>query len=57
MCDSVTNLLSGNSHEVEGQALNLSLGIARSECSHDVQPGKSVVVRPMTSEVDEPLFI
>lgn len=51
------SLLSGNSHEVEGQTLDLSLGGARIESSLEVQPGKQVVVRLMIPGLDEPVYI
>ena len=41
----VKSLLRENSHEVEGEALDLSLGDARIESSLEVQRGKPIVVK------------
>jgi hypothetical protein len=38
-------LLRANSHEVEGETVDLSLGGARIESALDVQPGKPIVVK------------
>ena len=45
----------GNSHEVEGHTLDLSLGGARFESDLDVFPGKVIVVRLVVPGLDEPL--
>ena len=41
----VKSLLRANSHEVEGKAIDLSMGGARIESSLDIEPGKPIVVK------------
>lgn len=53
----VKSLLLGNSHEVEGRTLDLSLGGARIESDLEVYPGKQVVVRLMLPGVEKPVSI
>jgi hypothetical protein len=49
--------LLGNSHEVEGYTLDLSLGGARFESELDVFPGKVIVVRLVVPGLEAPLSI
>ena len=49
------SLLLGNSHEVEGVTLDLSIGGARSES--DVFPGKQIQVRLVVPGEEKPLLI
>ncbi len=49
--------LSGNSHEVEGHTLDLSLGGARFESDLDVFPGKVIVVRLVVPGLESALSI
>jgi PilZ domain len=51
------SLLLGNSHEVEGVTLDLSIGGARIESEIDVFPGKQIRVRLIVPGVEEPLLI
>jgi hypothetical protein len=51
------SLLLGNSHEVEGVTLDLSIAGARIESDIDVFPGKQIRVRLMVPGVEEPLLI
>jgi hypothetical protein len=53
----IQGLLSGNSHEVEGHTLDLSLGGAKFESDLDVFPGKTIVIRLMIPGLDAPLSI
>ena len=53
----IQGLLSGNSHEVEGRTLDLSLGGARIESALDVFPGKVIVVRLVIPGLETPLSI
>ncbi len=53
----VKSLLRANSHEVEGEALDLSLGGARIESSLEVQPGKQIAVKPIVPGDDTPILI
>jgi hypothetical protein len=41
----IQGFLLGNSHEIEGQTLDVSLGGARFESELDVFPGKTIMVR------------
>ena len=41
----IQGFLLGNSHEIEGHTLDLSLGGARFESDLDVFPGKTIMVR------------
>jgi hypothetical protein len=49
--------LLGNSHEVEGHTLDLSLGGAKIESDLDVFPGKVIVVRLVIPGLESPLSI
>lgn len=49
--------LLGNSHEVEGHTLDLSLGGAKFESDLDVFPGKVIVVRLVVPGLESPLSI
>lgn len=51
------SLLLGNSHEVEGITLDLSIGGARIESELDVFPGKQIRVRLVMPGEEEPLLI
>jgi hypothetical protein len=51
------SLLLGNSHEVEGITLDLSIGGARIESDIDVFPGKQIRVRLVVPGEEEPLLI
>jgi len=53
----VQGFLLGNSHEVEGHTLDLSLGGARFESDLDVFPGKVIVVRLVVPGLGAPLSI
>ena len=53
----IQGLLLGNSHEVEGCTLDLSLGGAKFESVLDVFPGKVIVVRLVIPGLDAPLSI
>ncbi len=53
----VKSLLRANSHEVEGETLDLSLGGARFESSLVVQPGRHLVVKLILPDVEEPIYI
>ena len=53
----VQGFLLGNSHEVEGHTLDLSLGGARFESELDVFPGKVIVVRLVVPGLETPLSI
>jgi PilZ domain len=50
-------LLLGNSHEIEGHTLDLSLGGARFESDLDVFPGKTIMVRLVVPGAESPLSI
>lgn len=49
--------LLGNSHEVEGQTLDLSVGGARFESDLEVFPGKVIVIRLVIPGLKDPLSI
>jgi len=51
------SLLLGNSHEVEGVTLDLSIGGARIESEIDVFPGKQIQVRLVVPGEEKPLLI
>jgi hypothetical protein len=51
------SLLLGNSHEVEGVTLDLSIGGARIESELQVFPGKQLRVRLVVPGEEEPLSI
>jgi hypothetical protein len=53
----IQGLLSGNSHEVEGRTLDLSLGGAKFESELEVFPGKVIVVRLVIPGLEAPLSI
>jgi hypothetical protein len=53
----IQGLLLGNSHEVEGRTLDLSLGGAKFESVLDVFPGKVIVVRLVIPGLEAPLSI
>jgi hypothetical protein len=53
----IKGLLCGNSHEVEGTTVDLSLGGAKIESDLNVHPGKVIVIRLMIPGVDEPVSI
>lgn len=53
----VKSLLRANSHEVEGETVDLSLGGARIESSLDVQPGKQIGMKLLMPGDDIPIVI
>ena len=53
----VQGFLSGNSHEIEGITLDVSVGGARFDCDIEVHPGKVVRVRLVLPGAAEPLLI
>ncbi|MGQ0666630.1 MAG: PilZ domain-containing protein [Nitrospiraceae bacterium] len=53
----VRSLLRANSHEVEGETIDLSLGGAKFESRLAVQPGKQIVVKLIIPGVEEPIYI
>jgi len=53
----VQGFLLGNSHEVDGHTLDLSLGGARFESELDVFPGKVIVIRLVVPGLEAPLSI
>lgn len=53
----VKSLLRVNSHEVEGETVDLSLSGARIESSLPVQPGRSIVVKLLLPGDDVPIVI
>jgi len=53
----VRSLLRANSHEVEGQTVDLSVGGARMESDLVVHPGKQIVVKLIVPDVPEPVLI
>jgi hypothetical protein len=53
----VKSLLRANSHEVEGETIDLSLGGARIESDLVVQPGKHIVVKLVLPGLQEPIYI
>jgi PilZ domain len=53
----IQGFLLGNSHEVEGQTLDLSRGGARFESELDVFPGKVILIRLVVPGLDTPLSI
>lgn len=53
----VKSLLQGNSHEVEGETVDLSLGGAKIESRLVVQPGKQITVKLIIPGVEEPIYI
>lgn len=53
----IQGFLLGNSHEIEGHTLDLSLGGARFESDLDVFPGKTIVVRLVVPGTESPVSI
>lgn len=53
----IRSLLRANSHEVEGETVDLSIGGARIKSDLTVQPGKQIVVKLVVPGLDEPLYI
>lgn len=53
----IQSVLLGNSHEIEGHTLDLSIGGARFESDLDVFPGKAIVVRLVVPGEETPLSI
>ncbi|MGE0644570.1 MAG: PilZ domain-containing protein [Nitrospira sp.] len=53
----VKSLLRVNSHEVEGETIDLSLGGARIDSALAVQPGKPIVVKLLLPGHDMPVVI
>jgi c-di-GMP-binding flagellar brake protein YcgR len=53
----VKSLLRANSHEVEGETVDLSLGGARIESSLVVQPGRQIAVKLIVPGDDTPILI
>ena len=53
----VKSLLRANSREVEGEALDVSLGGARIESSLVVQPGRQIAVKLIVPGDDTPILI
>lgn len=53
----VKSLLRANSHEAEGETVDLSLGGARIESSLAVEPGKQISVKLLMPGDDTPILI
>jgi len=53
----VKSLLRANSHEVEGETIDLSLGGARIESDLVVQPGKYIVIKLILPGPEQPIYI
>jgi hypothetical protein len=53
----VKSLLRANSHEVEGQTVDLSVGGARMESDLVFHPGKPIIVKLILPDVAQPVFI
>jgi len=53
----VKSLLRANSHEVEGQTVDLSVGGARMESDLVVQPGKQIALKLIVPGRPQPVFI
>jgi len=53
----IQGFLLGNSHEVEGCTLDLSVGGARFESDLEVFPGKVIVIRLVVPGLEAPLSI
>ncbi len=53
----VRSWLRANSHEVEGEALDLSPGGARIKSALEVQPGKQIAVKLIVPGDDTPILI
>ncbi|MDK2745033.1 MAG: PilZ domain-containing protein [Nitrospira sp.] len=53
----VKSLIKANSHEVEGETMDLSLGGARIESSLVVQPGSQIAVKLILPGDDTPIVI
>lgn len=53
----VQGFLLGNSHEIEGVTLDLSVGGAKFDCDLEVYPGKMIRVRLVIPGAEEPVLI
>lgn len=53
----VKSLLRANSHEVDGETVDLSLGGAKIESRLVVQPGTQITVKLIIPGVEEPIYI
>lgn len=53
----IQGFLLGNSHEIEGHTLDLSLGGARFESDLAVFPGKTIMVRLLVPGAESPVSI
>jgi len=53
----VQGFLLGNSHEIEGLTLDLSIGGARFDCDLEVYPGKTIRVRLIIPGAEDPVSI
>ena len=53
----VQGFLLGNSHEIEGVTLDLSVGGAKFDCDLEVYPGKVIRVRLVIPGAEEPVSI
>jgi hypothetical protein len=53
----IQGMLTGNSHEVEGHTLDLSLGGAKFESDLPVFPGKTIVIRLVMPGMESPVSI
>ena len=53
----IPGMLTGNSHEVEGHTLDLSLGGAKFESELPVFPGKTIVIRLAVPGMEAPVSI
>ena len=53
----IQGFLLGNSHEIEGQTLDISLGGARFESDLPVFPGKTIMVRLVIPGAESPVSI
>jgi hypothetical protein len=54
---SLKSLLRANSHEIEGQTIDLSLGGAKFESDLAVQPGRHLVIKLIVPGLEEPVYI
>jgi len=53
----IQGFLLGNSHEIEGHTLDVSVGGARFESELDVFPGKTIMVRLVIPGAESPVSI
>ena len=53
----VKSLLRANSHEIEGETVDLSLGGAKIESSLVVQPGEQITVKLIIPGAEDPIYI